>query len=677
MAPPNPARRARSVLFVVLRTAFRALPLRESTRDALRARLLAAFPSIRPLPPRGQSVAREERRARVRADERRIGYVDYHEEALPHPLPAKLVAFYLPQFHAIPENDAWWGKGFTEWRNVTRALPQFEGHLQPRLPGELGFYDLSNAQVMRDQAKLAKTYGLSAFCFYFYWFGGRTLLETPLRNWLEDSSIDLQYCLCWANENWTRRWDGRDGDVLIAQRHSAEDDLEFIAHVADYLRDPRYLRVDGRPVLLLYRPMLLPDPRATSDRWRTWCRDNGIGEIHLAYVQSFERPDPRDIGFDAAVEFPPNLAQTRDITARQRLLNPEFTGEVLDWRAIVDDAGPGRYSYVCHDGINCGWDNTPRRPQSGRVWLHASPQLYRRALSKRISALAAEGRDGAPVFINAWNEWAEGAILEPDAHLGYAWLQATRDALFDVTWPRVSAPGRACVVIHAWYPEVLASLLARLRPSLRAFRLVVTTSPCRHDRIAEVLKQSGVEAELRVYPNRGRDVLPFLHEASRLSREGERIVLKLHTKRSPHRPDGEQWREDILARLLPQEAADSLFALFDRDPAVGVVAPAGHCARVSDWIGANEAGLQFLQARLGTPLPEDAVFPSGSMFWARLDALRPLLDAGLADGDFESEAGQLDGTLAHAVERMIGAVAVGAGYSVITTDEALAVRAFP
>ncbi|HLM53855.1 MAG TPA: glycoside hydrolase family 99-like domain-containing protein, partial [Pseudoxanthomonas sp.] len=294
-----------------------------STRDRLRQRFLDRYSSLVPPAPRGQppTDGARVRRPYVRSDERAIGYVPYSKGELPDPLPATLVAFYLPQFHTIPENDEWWGKGFTEWRNVTRALPQFEGHHQPRLPGDLGFYDLRNVEVMREQARLAKEYGIGAFCFYFYWFGGKTLLETPLRNWLNDPTIDFPFCLCWANEKWTRTWDGRGDEILIDQRHSPEDEIAFIKYIADYFRDPRYLRVGGNPLLLIYRPQSLPNALASSHRWREWCRLNKIGELHIAYVESFERPVPKQIGFDSAVEFPPNLMSLGSCATRHVLIN--------------------------------------------------------------------------------------------------------------------------------------------------------------------------------------------------------------------------------------------------------------------------------------------------------------------------------------------------------------------
>lgn len=662
-------RRLRQALFPLLRAVFRALPLSQNQRDRLRTRWLSQHGNWIPPPPRGQqdnsaSAFRASAQLRGRADEAAIGHVPWRPGTLPSPMPATLVAFYLPQFHCFPENDSWWGKGFTEWRNVTRALPQFEGHVQPRLPADLGFYDLRNPQVMRDQARLASEYGIGAFCFYFYWFSGRTLMEAPLLQWLSDGSIELPFCLCWANENWARRWDGRDEDILIAQQHSAEDDLAFIEHIAPYLRDRRALKVDGRPMLLVYRPQLLPDARATAGRWRRWCRENNVGEIHLAYVQGFERPDPRSIGFDAAVEFPPNMSNPSSLSARQWLINPDFHGDVRDWRELASEiAARPLPDYPLYPGVNPGWDNEARRSGKGRIYLHASPRGYRDWLHEtvygRLSAAAPEQR---LVFINAWNEWAEGAVLEPDARLGHAWLEATRTALAPARTP--PHPSRPCAVIHAWYPEVFAELLQALQASGLSWRLVITTTHERRAEIEQLLATHSMQGEIHAFANHGRDILPFLHVAETLLEEGEDIVLKLHTKRSTHRHDGDQWRNEIVDRLLAPERAARIVDAFNADPALGLVPPEGHVQRLDYFWGANERNVRSLLTRFGLPQADTSkdCFIAGSMFWLRLAALRPMLDTHLQPSLFETEAGQVDGTLAHAIERTFTLVARHAGF---------------
>ena len=668
--------RLRSAVFDCLRQAFRLLPMSQGSRDRWRQRFLGRFPGLVPSGPRGQhGQLANRRRARIRSDSPALGHVPYRRGTLPSPMPATLVAFYLPQFHTIPENDAWWGAGFTEWRNVARALPQFEGHAQPRLPADLGWYDLRNRQVMRDQARIAADYGVGAFCFYFYWFGGKTLLELPLEQWLADESITLSFCLCWANENWSRRWDGREHDILIGQRHDSDDDLAFIAYVARYLRDPRYLRVDGKPLLLVYRPGLLPDAAATAGRWRRWCRDNGIGEITIAYVQGFERPDPRQIGFDAAVEFPPNLSSPTNLTGRQRLLNPDYNGRVLDWRELAADyASRPMPAHRLFPAVNCGWDNEPRRPGQGRTYLHASPRAYRDWLRQTVHArLANVPAHDRLVFINAWNEWAEGAVLEPDARLGHAWLQATRDALHQELPTRQGHAGHACVVIHAWYPDVFAELLQELRQVDAGFRIVVTTSPELVPAMHAVASRAGTDLEIIEYENRGRDILPFLHVAGRLLDEGEQIVLKLHTKRSLHRPDGGSWRRELVGSLLSAERVPGILGAFAADSTLGLVAPEGHVQPLNFYWGANEDAARYLAVRAGIDPPdaERDEFIAGSMFWVRLEALRPLLDAHLDEWEFEPESGQVDGTFAHALERMFILAARHAGYRTITAAAAV------
>ncbi|WP_345779055.1 glycoside hydrolase family 99-like domain-containing protein [Pseudoxanthomonas sp. F37] len=661
------SRQLRTTLFYALRTAFRLTPMPQATRDRLRQRFLDTRGHWVPEGPKGKAPTGElPRRPYVRSDERAIGYVPYEQGELPDPLPATLVAFYLPQFHTIPENDEWWGKGFTEWRNVARALPQFEGHHQPKLPGDLGFYDLRNVEVMHEQARLAREYGISAFCFYFYWFGGKTLLETPLRNWLNDKSIDLEFCLCWANEKWTRTWDGRGDEILIDQQHSPEDDIAFIEYVAEYMRDPRYLRVDGKPMLLVYRPGLFPDMAATALRWRRWCRDNGIGEIHLAYVQSFERPDPAEIGFDAAVEFPPSFSSPTRIAGTQQLLNPEFKGAVLDWRDMSSEyLMRSPTEYLLHRGANPGWDNEARRSGAGRIFFHAAPRRYRDWLTG-IVAKSREVASSSPlIFVNAWNEWAEGATLEPDATHGYAALEATRHALRSTAGLMEEAPRRPCAVIHAWYLDEFGELLKELERSGLDWNIFVTTSSRNLKAIQAMVEHCRFAATVIAVENRGRDILPFLRLANRLLDSGVDIVLKLHTKRSPHLSNGDAWRRELIGRLVAQGRARTIMSAFDADSRLGLVGPEGHILPIAPFIGGNRGAIDRLWRRmaLSESVPEDGRFVSGSMFWVRLAALRPLLDTPVYESQFEVESGQTDGTLAHALERIFGICAEAAGFT--------------
>lgn len=346
----------------------------------------------------------------------------------------RLIAFYLPQYHPIPENDEWWGKGFTEWTNVTRAHPLFHGHYQPRLPGELGFYDLRVPEVREAQADLAREHGIYGFCYYYYWFSGKRLLHRPLDEMLQTGRPDFPFCICWANENWSRRWDGLDSEILIAQNYSEEDDRRFIKALAHMFRDRRYIRINGKPLVLVYRVGLLPDPVRTGQIWREYCHREGIGEIYLSSVQSFgEVIDPESLGFDAAVEFPPQGLAAR--TGKpQRMISQNFGGMFFDYVQTAESYLHRTLpDYRLFRTVMVSWDNSPRRQDMGHIFLNAEPEHYGRWLRKVVEETRKFkfGHERL-VFINAWNEWSEGNYLEPDMKNGRKYLEETVRALGDL-----------------------------------------------------------------------------------------------------------------------------------------------------------------------------------------------------------------------------------------------------
>lgn len=405
-------------------------------------------------------------------------YVPRDNQHAPEGLGASLYAFYLPQFHPIAQNDEWWGEGFTEWTNVRPAKPLYEGHYQPHEAdpeGGLGYYDLrETSEVMGKQIELARQYGVEGFCFYFYWFAGERLLETPLLNLLDDQDLEVPFCLCWANENWSRRWDGRDDDMLMEQNNTPEDDLAFIEYISKYLKDSRYRRIDGKPLLIVYRPVELPNANATAERWRTWCRENGVGEIYLAYTQSFENNDPREYGFDGAIEFPPNNSAPPDLTDQVKPLSDEFEGKVYDWDIFPSRSDDYKVpDYQLFRSVCPAWDNTARRKQGGTVFEGSTPERYKHWLANALvdSEARIENTADRLIFVNAWNEWAEGAHLEPDARYGHAYLAATRDALIE---HKLRVPQKIVIVSHdALYhgAQTLSLNLARIMSETFGFEV--------------------------------------------------------------------------------------------------------------------------------------------------------------------------------------------------------------
>lgn len=344
----------------------------------------------------------------------------------------KLFAFYLPQFHTIPENDAWWGEGFTEWTNVRKAVSNFNGHNQPRIPEDLGYYDLRDDEVRQMQIALARNFGVDGFCYYYYWFNGKKLLETPLEMLLSNKSLDFPFCICWANEDWTRTWDGASQSILMKQEYSTEAYHEFIEDVYPLFLDDRYLQIEGRPVLFIYRANRIVNCTQALEIWRDYCRGKGLKGIYLVSVNSFGEAiegNHYEIGFDAIVEFPPH-AFAKPYKGKVDGLSSSFHGRLFDYQATMKsftqrEIPTGKF-FRC---AMPSWDNTARRQDNPDIFIGSSPELYQEWLQSNISTTKDFFvGDERVTFVNAWNEWAEGNYLEPDNFNQNSYLVATCNA---------------------------------------------------------------------------------------------------------------------------------------------------------------------------------------------------------------------------------------------------------
>jgi lipopolysaccharide biosynthesis protein len=343
---------------------------------------------------------------------------------------SRVIAFYLPQFHPVPENDRNWGPGFTEWTNVAKGVPLFPGHYQPHIPADLGFYDLRVPETRQQQANMALEYGVDAFCYYHYWFAGHRLLERPVNEVLSSGKPNFPFCLCWANASWTGVWYGAPNRMLVEQTYPGIDDhARHFDWLATAFADPRYVTVDGKPLFLVFQPLEIPFVKEVTEFWRGRAITAGFPGLHLVGIrhepnvhfllpgQNLPIWNPKDYGFDASL--------------RMRVPLIGWPGQpqpvVFDHAKIVDFlvAPPiaGVKDYPC---VGHAWDNTPRSGSAGIVFHGSHPDHFRRNLRQAFAQIAASEPEEQIVFLKAWNEWAEGNHLEPDLRFGLQWLEAIR-----------------------------------------------------------------------------------------------------------------------------------------------------------------------------------------------------------------------------------------------------------
>ncbi|WP_159656133.1 glycoside hydrolase family 99-like domain-containing protein [Vibrio atypicus] len=602
----------------------------------------------------------------------------------------KVVAFYLPQFHPFTENDEWWGKGFTEWSNVAKTIPQFEGHYQPRLPSDLGYYDLRLPEVMKEQVEMAKLHGIEAFCFHYYWFAGHRLMERPIDLYLDNSdSLDLPFCLCWANENWSRRWDGSENDILIAQEHSEDDNEAVFYDLLRHFKDQRYLTVDGKPFIVIYRPDIIPDIKGLTKLWRELAKKEGLPGLHMVATNSFGFREYSELGFDGLVEFPPHNIVAGQINSKLDFYNEDFQGAVYDYQDVVDfslerleSQSENKESKAYYPTVMTAWDNSARKPGRGNVFHGASPSKFQKWLSgcydwsKRVHP-----KGGQFVFVNAWNEWAEGTYLEPDKKYGYAYLNAVRSTINEKAKKKnellnlaneISFPKKndAVVVAHVFYEDLVEEIVLCIKKAREVYGLDVAISlpetfsvPC-----AKKLIESLEPVQVTICENRGRDVWPFLQTLKNIRNLDYKYGLKIHSKKSTHLSKGNGWRNAIYKGLLCEKALIEVADIFTNSN-VGIVSPKSFLYSLSGaTLVDNVNNLQKLSQVYNCPINYDIPFIAGTMFWFNFEFAEKLLISDVNRDLFGVEMGAIDGTVAHAFERFIPSLSDNLGFALVSYE---------
>ena len=348
----------------------------------------------------------------------------------------KLLAYYLPQYYPNKYNDEWWGKGSTEWTNVTKSVPQYLGQYQPRLPGELGFYDLRIQENIYRQIELAKIHGIYGFCFYYYWFDGVRLLDLPFDNFVNDIGINFPFCISWINESWTKQWSGDSNLPLMEVVKTTESYKSFIESCYKLFEKDNYIKVDGKPVLLIYKPLDIPGAEEVISYWRSYVKEKLGMDLYLIATinkQGILKEGFKVEGFDAVSEFAPGpqLEYMEDVTKHKQYICGSFYGKVYDYKKLIEDKAYFKVKgNKLYRAVSPMWDNTARKMNKGLILDGATPELYKTWLKDIIVETKNNNDlDDNIIFINAWNEWAEGTYLEPDLKWQYKYLEATKDAI--------------------------------------------------------------------------------------------------------------------------------------------------------------------------------------------------------------------------------------------------------
>ena len=582
----------------------------------------------------------------------------------------KTIAIYLPQFHFIKENDLWWGKNFTEWTTVNKAKPFFIGHHQPRKPGDeidyLGYYYLINSEIIKKQVKLAKSHGIYGFGIYYYWFSGKRLLEKPLDIYLENKDINFPFLLIWANENWSRSWDGSNRMILIRQEYKKEDPENFIKDIKKYVLDKRYIKIKNRPIIIIYEPYKIPNLNETILIWRRKSKEIGIGEIYLIVrlIPNKELDIKYSNLFEAAYDFPPRNGISISFKKKKYNLYTSLIYKNIKFFNSTNE-------FPIFRGSMLEWDNTPRRGKFGTIYQDFSPEKFY-FLNKIIIKWTRQNYNISNrfIFVNAWNEWGEGSYLEPDDKYGYSSINSLSKALFNLSYivnyniDNLKISCKIMIQAHVFYYDLINEIINKTNNIPSKFDLFITTTSLNESKfIEDNIKQYSKADNYNImyFENKGRDILPFLKQL-KLKFKKYKYVCHIHTKKTnninfPY--FGHSWREYIFNNLLgSKEIVSEILTDFENYNKLGFIFPETFY-EVYLVFGKelNNKNKKYMNLILKTLFPNKKYevgkmieFPEGNMFWAKIASIYQIFNI-----DYElfpKEEGQIDGTILHGVQRI-------------------------
>jgi len=568
----------------------------------------------------------------------------------------KAIALYLPQFHLIKENNEWWGMGFTEWYNVRNAKPLYNDHHQPRIPGDniqyLGYYDLTDEETIKKQVELAKEHGIYGFGIYYYWFSGKRLLEKPLDIFLNSKELKFKFLLIWANEDWTRRWNGYEGKILIKQEYKENDAINFIKDIKKYIIDERYIKINNKPIIGLYEPNKIPNLSNTISNWRKESNNLGIGEIYIIVcLNDYSLEEIKNFSlFDATYEFPP-----RDSLKHFNKYKPYFPYMSI----LYKNRSPMNENndFPLYRGSMLEFDNSPRKKKASSIYENYSPEQFY-MINKHIIEWTRNkyNENNRFIFINSWNEWGEGTYLEPDKKYGYASINSLSKALFNKTFMEINTnlsyfnniSSIVAIQIHLYCDDLINEIIKRTNNIPVQFDLFISINSLSKTNILKDYIKKNSKArkfEIMIFENKRRDFIPFLIQMKNRIKQ-YKYICHMHTKNSLYLDLEENWRNYLLNNLLGNKIIISeILTDFENNDKLGFIFPENYykiILQLKDKLKRidlfnmkyllNKYFGKLIKLRIGKKLD----IPLGNMFWAKVNSIYQIFEKELVN-DLEKE----------------------------------------